>query len=111
LDAIAGAPPAGVQLLENAAEHGMQEELIKTSDDWRHWAATVLESHLAYPILLFFRSSHDNEAWLNSFGAVMDAAPLVFRTVQDGPEGSAHVMINVGNHLVEDIAWYFRSYR
>ena len=111
LDAIAGAPPAGVQLLENAAEHGMQEELIKTFDDWRHWAATVLESHLAYPILLFFRSSHDNEAWLNSFGAVMDAATLVLSTVKDGSEGSAHLMSKVGNHLVEDIAWYFRYQR
>ena len=70
LDAIAGAPPSGVQLLENAAERGMHEELVSTFDEWRKWSAMVLESHLAYPILLFFRSSHDNEAWLNSFGAV-----------------------------------------
>jgi len=70
----------------------------------------VLESHLAYPILLFFRSSHDNEAWLNSFGAVMDAATLVMSTVDDKSEGSARLMAKVGNHLVEDLAWYF-NYR
>jgi len=63
LDAFAGAPPSGAQILETAEAHGMREELIKTFDDWRQWAAAVLESHLAYPMLLFFRSSHDNEAW------------------------------------------------
>jgi hypothetical protein len=107
LDAFAGAPPSGVQMLETAATHGMPEELIKTFDDWRQWAAAVLESHLAYPMLVFFRSSHDNEAWLNSFGAVMDAAILVMSTVEDKSEGPAKLMYRVGNHLVEDLSWYF----
>ena len=107
LDALAGAPPSGVQILETASEQGMRAELVKTFNDWRDWAAAVLESHLAYPILLFFRSSHDNEAWLNSFGAVMDAAVLVVSTIEDESAGPARLLITVGNHLVEDIAWYF----
>jgi hypothetical protein len=110
LDAFAGAPPSGVQMLETAATHGMPEELIKTFDDWKQWAAAVLESHLAYPALVFFRSSHDNEAWLNSFGAVMDAAVLVMSTVEDKSEGPAKLMYRVGNHLVEDLSWYFRRW-
>jgi hypothetical protein len=110
LDAFAGAPPSGVQMLETASTHGMPEELIKTFDDWRQWAAAVLESHLAYPMLVFFRSSHDNEAWLNSFGAVMDAAVLVMSTVDDKSEGPAKLMYRVGNHLVEDLSWYFRRW-
>ncbi len=108
LDAMAGAPPSGVQILETTSEHSMPDELIKTFDEWREWAADVLESHLAYPILLFFRSSHDNEAWINSFGAVMDAATLVMSTVEDKSEGPALLMATVGNHLVEDLGWYFR---
>jgi len=111
LDAIAGAPPTGTQILETAAELGMHGELIKTFDEWRQWAASVLESHLAYPPLLFFRSSHDNEAWVNSFGAVMDAAVLVMSTVADDSEGPARLMYTVGNHLVEDLAWYFQYHR
>lgn len=107
LDAIAGAPPSGVQLLETVFERGLRDELVKTFDDWRKWSAAVLESHLAYPILLYFRSSHDNEAWLNSFGAVMDAATLVMSTVDEDEEGPARLMFTVGNHLVEDLAWYF----
>ncbi len=108
LDAIAGAPPSGVQLLETVFERGLRDELVKTFDDWRRWSAAVLESHLAYPILLYFRSSHDNEAWLNSFGAVMDAATLVMSTVDEDEEGPARLMFTVGNHLVEDLAWNFR---
>jgi hypothetical protein len=90
LDALAGAPPSGVQILENAAKHGMRPELVETFDDWRGWSAMVLESHLAYPLLIYFRSSHDNEAWINSFGAVMDAAVLITSTVDDDPPAPAH---------------------
>ncbi|MDQ6879685.1 MAG: potassium channel family protein [Candidatus Dormibacteraeota bacterium] len=110
LDAMAGAPPAGLQILETVARQRMPDELRITFDDWRKWSAAVLESHLAYPILVYFRSSHDNEAWLNSFGAVMDAATLLMSTVvsEDQTEGHARLMFKVGNHLVEDLAWYFR---
>ena len=108
LDAVAGAPPSGTQLLETVLERGLRDELVKTFEDWRRWSAAVLESHLAYPVLLYFRSSHDNEAWLNSFGAVMDAATLVMSTVDEDEEGPARLMFTVGNHLVEDLSWYFR---
>jgi hypothetical protein len=109
LDAMAGAPPAGVQILETAANHRMPDELLRTFDDWRKWSAAVLESHLAYPILFYFRSSHDNEAWINSFGAVMDAATLALSTliVDDALGGHAHLCLKVGNHLVEDLSWAF----
>src|ERR1700736_2101623 len=65
LDAFAGAPPSGGQMLETASTHGMPEELIKTFDDWRQWAAAVLESHLAYPTLVFFFLRHHKQAGLD----------------------------------------------
>jgi hypothetical protein len=109
LDALAGAPPAGVYLLEYAALRGLRPQLTETFEEWRKWTAMVLESHLAYPWLFFFRSSHDNEAWINSFAAIMDAAVLVVSTVVDEEsEGSAHLMLIVGNHFVEDTAWVLR---
>lgn len=108
LDALAGAPPSGVHILETAADLHMRPDLMGTFEEWRKWSAMVLESHLAYPLLVYFRSSHDNEAWVNSFGAVMDAAVLVMSTVEDDSAGSARLMYTVGNHLVEDIGWVFR---
>ena len=109
LDALAGAPASAVQLLETAAAPHMDGKLRETFEEWRDWAAMVLESHLAYPILVYFRSSHDNEAWVNSFGAVMDAAVLILSSVPDHESsGSAKLMLTVGNHFAEDIAWVFR---
>ncbi len=100
LDAMAGAPPSGVQILETAAERSMPDELIKTFDDWRAWMAAVLESHLAYPVLFYFRSSHDNEAWPNSFGAVMDAAALVIRPLDGPATGMAKLTLHMRDPLV-----------
>ncbi len=108
LDALAGAPPSGLHILETVAVHETRPELKETFDEWRKWSAMVLESHLSYPLLLYFRSSHDNEAWINSFGAVMDAAALVMSSVEDEAEGSARLMFTVGNHLVEDLTWVLR---
>ena len=108
LDALAGAPPSGVQILERVAGAGGGLSLDETFGEWRRWSAMVLESHLAFPILVYFRSSHDNEAWLNSFGAVMDAAALVISTVDGDSAGSAKLMFTIGGHLVEDLTWVFR---
>jgi len=108
LDALAGAPPSAVQLLETAAQHHMDGALKDTFDEWRRWSAMVLESHLAYPLLVYFRSSHDNEAWINSFGAVMDAAVLILSSSDHPSKGAAKLMFTVGNHLVEDLTWVLR---
>jgi hypothetical protein len=106
LDALAGAPPSGVQILETVAKYEAPQRLEQTFDEWTNWTAAVLESHLAYPILLYFRSSHDNEAWLNSFGSVMDAACIVVSTFE-GKSAAARMMLNIGIHLAEDFSWYF----
>jgi hypothetical protein len=107
LDALAGAPPSGVHILEASAEQGLRPKLGDMFDDWRKWSAMVLESHLAYPLLVYFRSSHDNEAWVNSLAAMMDASALLLTTVEDESEGSARLMFTVGLHLVEDLGWVF----
>jgi hypothetical protein len=104
LDAMAGAPPSAVNLLEKVRKLDMMPYLDRTFDDWRMWCADVLESHLAYPILNYFRSSHDNESWLSSLGTVLDAATLVITTIEDVPRGPAQILYRVGNHLVEDLA-------
>jgi hypothetical protein len=75
------------------------------------WSADVLESHLAYPVLTYFRSSHDNEAWLNSFGAVMDAAVLVLTAIEGGPAAPAKLMVKVGGHFVADLGYHLRYLR
>ena len=107
LDSIAGAPPSGVVLLENSLHNDMIQHLEETFDEWKIWSAQVLESHLAYPILAYFRSSHDNESWVSAIGAMLDAAVLVLTTVEDVERGPAKVLYGVGTHMVEDFSWFF----
>src|SRR5207237_8169826 len=67
----------------------------------------VLACHQAYRVLFDVPCRHDNEAWLNSFGAVMDAVALVISSLDGPAEGSARLTLTIGNHLVEDMVWYF----
>ena len=67
-----------------------------------------MSAALAYPILMFFRSTHDHESWVSAMGAVLDAATLVLTTVEHGPVGQAEAMRGIGAHAVEDIAHFFR---
>ncbi len=108
LEAGAGAPPSGVTLLETYALGGMLDDLPRAFADWQSWAAEVLDSHLAYPILAYFRSSHDNDSWISSLGAVMDAATLVLTTIEGGPKGWAKLSRAIGNHCLEDLVAQFR---
>ena len=108
LDSRAGAPPSGVNLLETMAKLGMTDGLPALFADWEKWAAEVLDTHIAYPLLAYFRSSHDNESWISAIGAVLDATTLVLTTVEDGPHGPAKTMFAMGTHLVEDLGRFFR---
>jgi hypothetical protein len=107
LDARAGAPPSGVALLETCQRTELLGDLPALFGDWERWSAEVLDSHVAYPILGYFRSSHDNESWIASLGAMLDAAVLILTTVQGQPRGRAEMLVAIGVHLVEDVSSFF----
>ncbi len=107
LDARAGAPPSGIALLETCQRAELLSDLPALFGDWERWSAEVLDSHLAYPVLGYFRSSHDNESWLASLGAMLDAAVLVMTTVEGLPRGQAEMLVAIGVHVVEDLSSFF----
>jgi hypothetical protein len=103
LEAAAGAPPSAIALLESYALLDLTWRLPDLFIEWERWAAEVLDSHVAYPLLGFFRSSHDNLSWISALGTVLDTASLVLTTITDVPRGEAKLFKRVGTHLVEDI--------
>src|SRR6478736_9845818 len=103
LQASAGAPPSAVALLETYAQLDLVDRLPALFDEWEHWAVEVLDSHVAYPLLGYFRSSHDNLSWINALGTVLDASSLVLTTIEGIRRGEAKLVKRVGTHLVEDI--------
>lgn len=81
-----GRPPSGLVMLERESELGLRAELDGLFMRWEAWAAGVLHSHAAFPMLAYFRSAdHDND-WLSAFGAVLDAAALTLALVENGPD-------------------------
>ena len=103
LQAAAGAPPSAVTLLETLARLDLAAHLPGFFAEWERWAAEVLDTHVAFPLLGFFRSSHDNLSWISALGTVLDAASLVLTTIDGVPRGEAELFKRVGSHLVEDI--------
>src|SRR4029078_8126435 len=63
LQAAAGAPPSAVALLETYAQLGLVGRLPDLFQGWERWAAEVLDSHVAFPLLRYLRSSHDHMSW------------------------------------------------
>ena len=107
--ARAGSPPSGVNLLAIAGYSRTSEDLSPLMIDAQRWAAAVMESHLAYPMLAFFRSSHDDQSWVGTLGTLLDAATLLMTTVEGVRDGQARIFYNVGRHATRDLSRYFRA--
>jgi hypothetical protein len=109
LDARAGSPPSAVELLRrHARDHGA-ESLVQLLRDWERWSAELLESHLSYPVLCYFRSQHDNENWLASLTTILDTCALVRVGVEGVPPAQAQLTFAIARHAVVDLAQIFST--
>jgi hypothetical protein len=108
IGARAGAPTSGVNLLAIAGYSGTRGSLSHLMMEAQEWAARLMETHLAYPVLTYFRSSHDYESWVGTLGTLLDAATLIMTTVEDPQCGEAHIFYNIGRHATSDLYRYFR---
>ena len=112
LDSRAGSPPTAAELLRRHAFTDGQDALITLLVEWERWAAELLESHISYPILCYYRSQHDNQSWLSALTAVLDACALLISTTL-GPEGQeaarqAQLTFALGRHALIDLGHVFR---
>jgi hypothetical protein len=102
-----GAPPSGVDFLARHVELDMLGDLSATFGRAEAWIADIMETHLAYPVLAFFRSTHDYQSWVGTIGAFLDASTLVITTVDIGHVGAAKMLGRLGRHLVSDYTHYY----
>ncbi len=86
LDARAGSPPTAGELLRRHAEAGTMDALAPLLLLMEQWASDCLESHLSYPVLVFYRSQHDRESWLATLAVMLDACSLILVGFEDGSE-------------------------
>jgi hypothetical protein len=107
LDARAGSPPTAAEMLRrHSHEHGM-EELRQLFHEWERWSADLLESHLSYPVLAYFRSHHDNQSWLGALTAILDASAFVIGNLEGPCERQAQLTFAITRHAIVDLAQIF----
>jgi hypothetical protein len=101
LDARAGSPPTAAELLIRFGKCPQLENIFR---DWERWAAELLESHISYPPLGFFRSQHINQSWLGALTMMLDASALVLAGIDGIPKEPAKLTFAVARHAMVDLA-------
>jgi hypothetical protein len=104
MDAHAGSPPNAVELLRRHKSGEVMGELVEHLHTWENWSADILESHLSYPLLIFYRSQHDRESWLATLTTILDVCALLIVGIDDVPTQSAWFTFAIATHASVDLA-------
>lgn len=107
LDARAGSPPSAAELLHRHADEDQPDGLVQFLRDWERWAAEVLESHLSYPVLAYYRSQHDRESWLAALTMVLDVCALILAGIDGAPKRAARLTFAMARHTAVDLSQIF----
>jgi Ion channel len=107
LDSRAGTPPTAGELLRRHSYPQGLEALRELLKDWERWSAELMESHLSYPVLAYFRSQHDNQSWISSLTAILDTCALVMAGVEGACKRQAELTFAIARHAVVDLSQVF----
>ncbi|HZW92564.1 MAG TPA: potassium channel family protein [Candidatus Eremiobacteraceae bacterium] len=109
LDARAGSPPTAAELLVRLAgssENRAIDQIVldEVLRDWERWSAELLESHISYPALSFFRSQHSNQSWLGALLTMLDVTSLIITGIEGIHPGQAKLTFAMARHAAVDLA-------
>ena len=107
LDARAGSPPTAAELMRRHAYDGGESALALLLVEWERWSAELLESHISYPLLCYFRSQHNNQSWISALTAVLDASALLIAGVRGSEARQAQLTFAMARHALVDLSQIF----
>jgi hypothetical protein len=107
LDARAGSPPTAAELMRRHSYEGGDAALAQLLLEWERWSAELLESHISYPLLCYFRSQHNNQSWISALTAVLDTSALLIAGVQGHEARQAQLTFAMARHAMVDLAQIF----
>ncbi len=108
LDARAGSPPSAAEMLSRRCHEAGTEELLQHLSEWERWAAELLESHLSYPVLAYFRSQHDNQSWLAALTTILDTSAFVQAAMEGACARQARLTFAMARHTIVDLSLIFK---
>jgi voltage-gated potassium channel Kch len=109
LDARAGSPPSAAELLVRAGRAGNLPAIDFFLAEWERWSAELLESHLSFPVLSYYRSQHDNQSWLSSLTAVLDTCAVYIALVKGQNPFQAQLTFAMARHAAVDLGLVFKA--
>ena len=109
LDARAGSPPTAAELLRRHGRQRMLDDgLAAYLREWEISSAQLMETHLTYPFLCFFRSQHDNQSWVAAFTAILDVCALLIAYGEGETKWQAQLTFAISRHAVADLSEILR---
>jgi hypothetical protein len=109
LDAWAGSPPAAAEVLRRLAARNEMGALQTFLKDWEYWCSELLESHISYPSVAFFRSQHQRQSWVSALATILNLSALVKVGIKGVPAWQAHVTFAIARHAAVDLAQVLRT--
>jgi hypothetical protein len=110
LDPRAGSPPSASRLLLRSGHLGGWTDVDAYMAEWETWAAELMETHLSYPILAFYRSQHVNQNWLAALVTVLDTSAFAIAAAPAATP-AAETTFAIGRHALADLAYSFHAQR
>ena len=107
LDARAGSPPTAAELLRRHSYAGAESDLSTLLVEWERWSAELLESHISYPLLCYFRSQHTNQSWIGALTSILDTSALLIAGIRGHEARQAQLTFAMARHAVVDLAQIF----
>jgi hypothetical protein len=107
LDSHAGSPPSALYLLQQLSKHEITEELKPQLQNWETWCAELLETHLSYPVLAYYRSQHDDQSWVAALIMILDASSLVLASKNNRLHAYAKATFAIARHAAVDLTQAF----
>jgi hypothetical protein len=108
LDARAGSPPTAGELLRRLGRERNLSAAGPMLIEWELWAAALLESHLSYPVVSYYRSQHDNQSWVAALTTILDTSALLIAAVDSELGYQARLTFAMARHAAVDLCLVFR---
>ncbi len=104
LDARAGSPPSASEFLRRHYRDQHTEEMIQFLRDWERWGSELLESHLSYPVLTYYRSQHERQSWLGALTTILDTCALLLVGLEGISTPTIRFTFAIARHAAVDLA-------
>jgi hypothetical protein len=109
LDARAGSPPSAAQVILRAARAKSVHTLEAFLTEWELWAGELLESHLSFPVLSYYRSQHDNQSWVAALTCMLDTCAILISHAKSASTYRAELTFAMARHAAVDLALVLKT--